>query len=332
MQLISWESLDDYVRKGIPAQLPVSTSSNICFLIADGGRTLGLRLPSDKNDEVMPSPYQELDISAKRIDEDSVIELTVAQESLYGTFYHFAIDIVRQILLQGTMPTRAIGRSIGNWAQLLVRKNLLEETEQIGLAGELCLLRALLESWGHEAFNAWLGPIREPHDFRLDSNEIEVKSTIQSRRTHRIHGLGQLEPSSGMRLYLLSLQFEPAGNAKSGKSLVNRIDEIRDLLHESEDTFNKFEAHLKSLGYDDSDSSFYSKKLKFRTPPVLIPVDFNFPRLTRSLVDQVLPKEVSHRVSYVEYELDVEGLGYYEGSSEYEEILNGLARLENMHE
>jgi hypothetical protein len=328
MELISWESLEDYIKEGIPAQLPVSIGSDISFLIGDCGKSLGLRLPSIDGQDIAPSPFQELDISQRIIDKGTVIELTVFQDKLYGTFYHFCIDIVQQILLHGTVAKAAIERSLGNWAQLLLRKTFLASTEQIGLAGELCFLKALLEKRGAEAFNSWLGPIREPHDFRLDSSEFEVKSTTQVRRTHRIHGLGQLEPSIGMQLYMLSLQFEPAGNAKTGKSLVDRINGIRNLLTEADQSLRTFEFHLKSLGYDDSDSNFYLEKLKFRSPPVLIPVTAGFPRLTRALVEQVLPQDVSQRVSYVEYELDVEGLGYFEGSPEYKRILSGLTLQE----
>lgn len=332
MQIISWENLDDYVRRGIPAQLPVLKSSEICFLIADRGNSLGLRLPADKEEDVKPSPYRELDIAKKSVHESTVIELTVNDVGLYRTFYHFSIEILQLILIQGMPVTQAIERCLGSWAQLLVRRKLLEETEQVGLAGELCFLRALIAGKGQEVFNSWLGPVSEPHDFRLETNEIEVKSTLQNRRIHHIHGLGQLEPSSGMQLYLLSLQFEPAGNAKAGKTLVERIDDMRLLLSGAEASLEQFEGYLKKLGYENSDSGFYSHRMMFRSPPVLIPITAEFPRLTRSMVDQMLPEGTSHRITYVEYELDVEGLGYPEGSQEFEKILNGLARMEMAHE
>lgn len=332
MQFISWENLDDYIGKGITAQLPVSTNSNLCFLVVDGGNSLGLRLPVGEDVDVKPSPYGELDIAKKSVQEGQTIELTVKDTSLYRTFYHFSIEILQLILIQHIPATQAIELCLGNWAQLLVRRKLLEETEQLGLAGELCFLRALIAGKGQDAFNSWLGPIKEPHDFRLASNEIEVKSTLQSRRKHRIHGLGQLEPSSGMQLHLLSLQFEPAGNAKTGKTLVERIDEVRSLLSGAEDLMKKFEAHLKRLGYEDSDAGFYSHKLKFRNPPMLISITAEFPRLTRSMVDRILPEGTSQRVTYVEYELDLEGLGYPEGSQEFVRVLHGLDLLEQAYE
>lgn len=332
MQLIAWENIDDYVKKGIPAQLPISTQSRISFLIGSNGRTLGLRLPSVKAAEVTTSPYRELDISVKMIQEESVVELTVTQENLFKTFYNFSIGLVQEILFNGVGAEQAIEHSLENWASLLIQRKLLEETVQIGLAGELCFLRALIEEKGPDAFDSWLGPIGEPHDFRLASKEVEVKSTRNTKRIHTIHGLGQLEPSDGMELFLLSLQFEPAGKARAGKSLVERIEEIRSLLVNAEGCLKKFETYLKKLGYTDSDSSFYSEKFKLRNSPMLIWVNSEFPRLTRSIVAQVLPNGTSHRLTHVEYELDVEGLGYLEGSVEFSQILNGIGRLENSND
>lgn len=332
MEIISWENLDEYIRKGIPAQLPVSKDSHICFLIEDNGNSLGLRLPEEKDEDVKPSPYQELNISKKVVQGGTVIELTLRDVALFRTFYHFASEISQLILVRGMPVTQAIERCLGDWSQLLVRRKLLEETEQIGLAGELCFLSALIASRGQMSFNSWLGPIRERHDFRLDASEIEVKSTVLNRRKHRIHGLEQLEPSSGMQLYLLSLQFEPAGNAMIGRTLVERVHDVRHALSGEKDLLKKFETYLKGFGYEESDSRFYSQRLKFRNPPVLIPMDAAFPRLTGYMIDRLLPEGTSHRITYVEYELDVEGLGYPEGSPEFEGILNGLTRMEMTNE
>ncbi|HAF44198.1 MAG TPA: hypothetical protein DCK83_04450 [Gallionellaceae bacterium] len=332
MQIISWAHLDDYIRKGIPAQLPVTNRSEISFMISDHGKSLGLRLPVSENEVVIPSPYRELDISKKTVYEITVIELTVQDVRLFRTFYHFAIEILQLVLVQELSSTNAIERCLSNWAQMLLRKKLLEETEQVGLAGELCFLKALIESRGQEAFNSWLGPTKEPHDFRLATNEIEVKSTLQPKRIHRIHGLGQLEPSSGMQLYILSLQFEAAGNALAGRSLVERVDEVRQLLLGAESSLQTFEEYLRKLGYVEADSVYYSHKLKFRSLPKIIPVNAEFPRLTRAKVDQVLPQGTSQRLTYVEYDLDVDGFGYPEGSPEFDIILDGLSKMENPHE
>ncbi len=332
MELISWESLEDYIERGIAAQLPISIGSAICFLIGNEGESLGLRLDVETAEKIRPSPYEELEIDLKLVNEKLVIELVVAQDSLFRTFYHFAIDIVQQVLLHGASSEDAILRALESWTQLLSRRKLLEGTEQTGLIGELCLLQALIKKQGHEGFYSWVGPVREPHDFRLGEIEIEVKSTTQLNRVHRIHGLDQLEPSPGIQLYLLSLQFEPAGNAKGGKSLVDRIREIRQLLAEHVELLNTFESHLKNLGFDDADSIFYTAKLIFRGPPIIIPVDASFPKLTRQMVGQILTPGAAQRVSYVEYDLNVDGLGYVEGSPQFNSVMNGVASLEACHE
>lgn len=332
MQFISWEHIDEYILKGIAAQLPVSANTGICFLVADGGRSIGLRIPIPKAMDIQSSPYREVDISCRTVHEKDVIELSVKDPALYSTFYHFCIEILQLILNEKVHTAQAIERCVGNWSKLLLQRKLLEETEQVGLAGELCLLRALIVGKGVESFSTWLGPIKGRHDFRLENNEIEVKSTLQSRRVHRIHGLGQLEPSRGMKLYMLSLQFEPAGKAKAGKTLVERITEVRNLLSAENSTLTAFNTYIEKLGYKDSDSSLYTQKLKFRAPPVIIPIDSEFPSLTRSVINRVMPEGASSRVKDVEYEVLVDGLGHPEGSQEYEKIMQGIGLLENVHD
>lgn len=332
VQYISWQNIDEYIIKGIAAQLPVTANSDICFLVADGGGSLGLRIPVSVVMDIPPSPYRELDISCRTVLERDVVELKVREPALYGTFYHFCIEILQLIINEGVNTGHAIEQCVGNWSKLLLQRKLLKDTEQVGLAGELCLLKALIKSKGAEAFNTWLGPIKGRHDFRLESNEIEVKSTFQSRRVHRIHGLGQMEPSIGMKLYMLSLQFEPAGKAKVGKTLVERIAEVRYLLSSENTSLKAFNDYIERLGYSDADSKLYTQKLKFRSPPLIVPVDSEFPKLTRSMIDKMMPEGISSRVTDVEYEVMVDGLGHPEGSLEYGIIMQGIGLLENVDE
>lgn len=329
MEMLSWEILDDYLEKGIPAQIPLSNGSDICFVIGQNRSSLALRLPSSCSASLAPSPYSELELQRTNLSGKSFIELSVVQRSLFRTFYNFSLEIGQLVLLKNIEVKQAIENSLSNWAQLLDQRNLLEETQQIGLIGELYFLGAMIKSLGADALHAWIGPLGEPHDFRFLSREIEVKSTTKSIRLHRIHGLGQLEPSTGMQLFLLSLQFEPAGKAGAGKSLVQEISTIRSLLSHYPNHLQTFEKHISKIGYRDSDELFYSKKLKFRTLPVIMQVDQGFPRLTRGIVDQCLPNGASSRIAYVEYEINVDGLGHAEGSPEYKMALPGISQMEN---
>jgi hypothetical protein len=238
------------------------------------------------------------------------------------TFYDFAVEIAQLILYQSVAPTVAIEKALSNWARLVRHRRLLDPAQQIGLYGELYLLDTLVRKSGVRLVDSWIGPRSEPHDFRLGSIEIEVKSTLQTRRIHRIHGLGQLEPSQGMALHLLSYQFEPSGAADTGKSLSEKIDAIRVLLSADAKRLASFDSSIDSIGYKAADAAFYRHPLKLRTPPQLIPVDHQFPRLTREMIDRNLPNGSGPRISYVEYELNLDGLGYPEASNEYRMIFS----------
>src|SRR5690606_13676412 len=124
---------------------------------------------------------------------------------------------------------------------------------------------------------------------RLEVNEIEVKATLLNRRIHVIHGLDQLVASSGTPLHILSLQFEYAGTSSYGKTLVERIDGIRTFLGNDRVFLKKFDAHMLNLGFNDCDAPFYTKSLKLRNEPMLIPITPEFPKLTRNLIAQILP-------------------------------------------
>jgi hypothetical protein len=328
MQAISWDHLNEYISKGIPAQLPVTADSENVFLIADGGTSLGLRLPAGTTNSISPSPYAELEIYLVHLNGTSVIELKTFSSRLYKTFYRFSLDIVEQLELESVLANEAIENSLENWMDLLVQRSLMSESKQIGLVGELSLLCALIASKGPDAFAAWTGPIGEPHDFRLEVNEIEVKSTRLAKRTHRIHGLDQLEPSKGMQLSMLSLQFEPAGNSSAGRSLVDRVSEIRELLRGFELYLAKFESYIARLGYKDADSALYLGKLTLRSIPHLIPITQDFPRLTKAMVAQAVSGQASNRIEYVEYDLCVDGMGYEEGTLEFKILTGGIKELE----
>ena len=327
MEFLTWPSLDQYLIKGIQGQFPISSSSNISFLIGPDNGSLALRLPTKHDVEIPPSPYSEIEISKGVVDGTPVIELTLADPALVETFYNLSIEIAQQMLLHSAEPEFAISRSMSNWAKLIRRKDILEDARQVGLMGELCLLKALITSYGLKAADSWIGPLGEPHDFRLNSVEIEVKSTTQTARNHKIHGIAQLEPSKGMALFLLSLQFGPAGTAKSGRSLVNHVNEIKALLATDEKALQKFVDLLASVGYRDEHVPFYSRKLKLRSTPMLVPVNNAFPRISRELLNDHLPLGVGQRVSYVEYEVNLDGLGNAEGTAEFSSVLPDVLQI-----
>lgn len=326
MHIPSWDSIEDYVRRGVPAQLPVLGGAESCFVVHPTGSNLTLRLYCTAAEELPPSPYVELDISARQVGGRDVIELSVADRDLFRHFYFFSTEVLEELGKRGQTPAAAVAIAIETWSKLLSRRQVLSSSEQLGLRGELMFLAALLRAGLHAAVASWTGPAGEPHDFRLGTREIEVKSTLQTKRRHVVHGLQQLEPSPGMELFVLSLMFEPAGLSRAGKTLSDCVVDVRLLLAGRERERAEFDAYLESRRYHDGDAAQYPSCLQLRAAPMLIPADTSVPRITRKLMSTVFPPAVTQRLIDIDYEVDLDGLGFEEGSAEYEAAL-GRVRI-----
>src|SRR5262249_11355959 len=151
---------------------------------------------------------------------------------------------------------------------------------RLGLTGELWMLNRLLSSMGPEAVDAWTGPQREPHDFRVRDVEFEVKSTRSVERVHLINGLTQLVPSLDRSLWLVSLQFEPAG-LHAGQSLPEMLTEIRAALTVNARALQKFNDLLsRAYGQINLHADYYAERLQLRTPAQLVPIDSRCPVIT----------------------------------------------------
>ncbi|MEI6566853.1 MAG: PD-(D/E)XK motif protein [Verrucomicrobiota bacterium] len=241
------------------------------------------------------------------------LELTTSTESLYRQFYQFATAVADRILLEGEAPVAAAVAELKCFDELLAPRLLLSVERQLGLLGELIILERLIHSSGPAGVDSWTGPRGEPHDFRIGKTEFEVKTSSGTRRIHRIHGLDQLFPSAGMRLSLVSVLVEPAGKAK-GFSLTSKVGDIRRLLSKNAQRLDRFTRDLNEVGWRDSDARHYTRLWRPRRPLAVVPVDEKFPRLGRQLIAAALGS-VASRIDYVEYQVNVEGLGREENES-----------------
>lgn len=328
MHTASWESLVEYFSDGIPFQVPVYQGSNASFLYSGTGGRFGLRLPAGDAQTIASSPFQELETAFCQVDGQPVLELTTTDDALYYTFYLFSLGILEQFESGHLTAREAIERSLDNWNRLLTQRSLMSDSVRLGLSGELVLLHALLGSNGPDAFLSWVGPVPEPHDFRFGKIEIEVKSTTKPQRIHRVSSLEQLEASAGMELWILSLQFEPAGMGTTGKTLPERIHEIRALLGKDSAYLNPFNAYLLKLGYRDFDATYYKDRSKLRTMPCLVPVAGSFQRLTRSILNTGIPGKASDRITHVEYDLLLDGLGIPWSHPGFQQVFGKKKQLE----
>ena len=175
--------------------------------------------------------------------------------------------------------------------------------QALGLFGELLLLRTLLDTFDEfTVLDWWLGPLAEERDYAFPAFDAEVKTTLGESRTHVIHGAGQLEPSPGRSLWLVSIQITRAGGDPKGIGLPGLVNEIRERLTATRD---QFVSHLASEGWDDDDAAMYPTAYVLRMTPAAYLVDDDFPAVTPGRLRAMVPH--SDLVSDVTYRVDVSG-------------------------
>ena len=228
-------------------------------------------------------------------------------------FYHFAVAVSERILVERRPAIDAVLLELQCFAELLEEKPLLGVERQLGLIGELIVLERLIAKHGADGLNAWGGPQREPHDFRLGTVELEVKTTIRPQRVHTIHGVEQLVPSDGCSLFLISVLLGPSGNG-DGFSLADKVQKVSSLLASAPARLQQFVAALETCGFRDVDRAHYTRRFALRRPIAVIAVDESFPAITRSTIQSILG-QLAPRLDAIQYDVNVEGLEQEDGTA-----------------
>ncbi|NWD74438.1 PD-(D/E)XK motif protein [Pseudomonas gingeri] len=191
---------------------------------------------------------------------------------------------------------RLLGRVRG-WQEFMRRgREGLSPEAELGLVGELCLLRYLLEE-GVLLFSAvrgWKGPLDGLYDFRLGTGAIEVKSTMATEGFPvRIASLDQLDDSQCPPLFLAALRF---GLNDSGLSLPETVEDMRRRLELDPAATRLFELALHSVGYLDMQAENYSRRFSLREMRIHL-VESEFPKLA--------PYSIPAAIRRAQYELDL---------------------------
>lgn len=226
--------------------------------------------------------------------------ITFDARGMHTEAYGLVVSIV-QAVRGGATFSAAAGAALTNMKALLAAKPRIPEQRQVGLFGELILVRHLLAEHSERAvMDWWLGPLAEQHDFAFPHFDAEIKTTLGEKRIHVIHGAGQLEPTMGRPLWLVSIQVTRAGGDPSGRRLAQVIGEIREHLVA---TRPQFDAALENEGWDDADEAMYPARYVLRNPPAAYLVDDDFPALTPGRLRAAVPH--SEMVSDITYRVDM---------------------------
>ena len=244
-----------------------------------------------------------------------MLEIACLSSEINRQFYVFAITLADRVLQSRESPIEAFANELVSFASLAKEKLLLSIEKQIGLLGELLVLERMILSEGPLATEAWVGPQGEPHDFKVGNLEFEVKTTSGTRRIHRVSNLAQLMPSLGCSLFFLSVVLGPGGK-DNGFSLATKIETIERLLKENAECLKRFVRNMEALGYESAYHAQYSRVFALRRPLAIIPVGDGFPVITLKTLNLAMG-EIAHRIDHLEYDVNVEGLEYEEGSTVY---------------
>jgi hypothetical protein len=250
----------------------------------------------------------------------TVLEVSTTDASLHRQFYHLATAVAERVIVEKLPAIDAVELELQCFADLLQQQSTLGLERQRGLLGELLLLERLIEKHGAAALDTWLGPLGEAHDFRLNSLEFEVKTTISPNRIHTIHGAEQLLPSDGCSLYLVSVLLGPPGSLQTGFSVTNKVAELTATLAADPKRLSQFEAALEAYSFRKADSGQYTNRYVLRRPLAVARIDADFPALTRPMIQHILGVNAV-RIESLEYDINIEGLEAEDGTIGFTSVL-----------
>jgi hypothetical protein len=310
---LSWENLlSIIIVNGEQRAESLSLSPAIQIFFDGHKHELGILIECKAESKVPPELSALRAVAARvvRMDGRDFLQMTTRLPPLYRQFYFFAIAVAERVLAENIPGPDAAVTEIRCFGDLFDEQTVLSAERQIGLTGELIFLCILLDLFGNQAVDAWLGPLGEPHDFRISGREFEIKTTVATSRIHTINGLEQALPSAGCTLWITSVLLGPPG-ANAGFSLPGKIAEISARLSGDNYHLTRFEAALAASGYRSDDANRYARRYALRKQPGFVLVDEHFPALTRAVITDILGDK-SARIQSAHYSVNLDGLAIVE--------------------
>ena len=179
------------------------------------------------------------------------------------------------------------------------RDGVLGQEAEVGLFGELVVLKALLDA-GMPAvisLDSWQGPLDGLQDFLIGPGAIEVKTTLSSNGFPAIvNSLEQLDETLRQPLFVAGVRLALG----AGQTLPELAVALRTAMHSEPAALATFENRLVQAGYLQPLADRYTRRFTHCGTAVL-PVDGVFPRLTRM--------NVSLGVRKARYEIDLDLAG-----------------------
>jgi hypothetical protein len=192
-----------------------------------------------------------------------------------------------------------LGR-IRAWQEFMRRgAQALNPESEIGLVGELTLLRSIIDAGlpMASAIESWVGPLDGVRDFEIGTGSLEVKATLSATGfPAKIGSLEQLDDSVRQPLFLAGMRLRQTDN---GQSLPDLVAEMRDVAAGDAEAMRLLSERLIAAGYFDGHADRYTRRYRLAETRV-VEVKDDFPRLT--------PGSVPLGVTKATYEIDLDKL------------------------
>jgi len=321
---LSWDNFRSTVFLRGQQRVHRVTDSPYIEVFGDGTQNrIGIWLEVPKGTAIPPEMSTLAFIATRTVDQKgrAFLEVATSTSSLHRQFYHFAVAVAERVIVEKCAAIDAVQLELRCFTDLLEEKSVLGLERQLGLLGELIFLERVVGKGGVDALDSWLGPMGEPHDFRLHASEFEVKTTVSPHRIHTIHGTEQLVPSKGCSLYLISVLLGPAG-ASDGFSLADKIEQLSSMFAPTPARLGQFTAALQACDCRDGDRQHYTRRFAMRRPMGLVRVDDKFPAITRPTIQTALGS-LAPRIESLQYDVSVEGLEHEDGTVEFDAAIPG---------
>lgn len=190
-----------------------------------------------------------------------------------------------------------LGR-VGAWQEFMRKgSQSLSPEAEIGLVGELTLLRTIIDAGVPviSSLESWVGPLDGIQDFELGTGALEVKTTLSAAGfPAKIGSLEQLDDSARQPLFLVGTRLH---QTESGRSLPERVAEMRDVAAGEADAMRLLSERLIAAGYFDAHADNYIRRFTL-ADILVVEVKDGFPRLT--------PGSIPLGITKGTYEIDLD--------------------------
>lgn len=198
---------------------------------------------------------------------------------------------------EGKLLRVFIGR-VGAWQEFMRKgTQALSPEAEIGLIGELTLLRAIIEAGVPPALavESWVGPLDGIQDFELGTGALEVKTTLSAAGfPAKIGSLEQLDDSTRQPLFVAAARLR---QTESGQNLPGVVTATRQAIKGDAEAQRLLSERLLTGGYIDSHSDRYPRKFE-QAGTRVVEVAGTFPRMTSGTVPAGIMKAM--------YEIDLD--------------------------